>query len=239
MARAEEHNVHRILNPGVSLESSRKALELAYRSLPVYAAVGIHPNEHVQLGSETLRELRAMASEPTVVAVGEIGLDYYHKTTPPGDQQRRFRAQLDLAAEMELPVIVHCRDAFTDALLIINSWQESGGPKVNAGVFHSFSGEETHARAALELGFCLGITGPVTFPKADGLRKIVAQVPEDRLLIETDAPFLSPQPRRGKRNEPAYVHWVAEKIAAVREATIDTITNATSQNADKLFAWND
>ena len=239
MARAEEHNVHRILNPGVSLESSREALELAYRSLPVYAAVGIHPNEHVQLGPETLRELREMASEAAVVAVGEIGLDYYHKTTPPSDQQHRFRAQLDLAAEMELPVIVHCRDAHTDALSIINSWQESGGTKVNAGVFHSFSGEEAHARAALELGFYLGITGPVTFPKADGLRKIVAQVPEDRLLIETDAPFLAPQPRRGKRNEPAYVHWVAEKIAAVREATIDTIAQASSQNANRLFAWND
>jgi len=231
--------VRRILNPGINLESSRRALELASRSLPVYAGVGIHPNEHVQLGRETLRELRSLASETDVVAIGEIGLDYYRKTTPPSDQHRRFREQLDLAAELELPVIVHCRNAHADAIGIISAWQESGGTKVNAGVFHSFSGEEAHAEIAIELGFYLGITGPVTFPKAESLRKIVAQMPEDRLLIETDAPFLAPEPRRGTRNEPAYVRWVAKKIAEVREVTTDTIAQASSENANRLFAWDD
>ena len=239
LARAEEHGVRRILNPGVNLESSWKALELAGRSRPVYAAVGIHPNEHVQLGREPLRELRALAGEHAVVAIGEIGLDYYRKTTPASDQQRRFRVQLDLAAELGLPVIIHCRDAHADALTIIREWQESGGAKVNAGVFHSFSGKEAHAKAALELGFYVGVTGPVTFPAADALRKIILHVPENRLLIETDAPFLAPQPRRGKRNEPAYVRWVVEKIAAVREETIDAIARATTENANRLFAWND
>ncbi len=237
LARAEKHGVQRILNPSINLESSRKVLQLAYRSPPVYAAVGIHPNEHVQLGQETLRELRAMATDTVVVAIGEIGLDYYRTTTPPEDQQRCFRAQLDLAAELELPVIIHCRDAHADALAIISAWQERGGRKVNAGVFHSFSGKEAHAEAALELGFYVGITGPVTFPKADGLRKIVAQVPEDRLLIETDAPFLAPQARRGKRNEPAYVRWVAETIAGVRKATTRNIARASTENASRLFAW--
>lgn len=239
LARAEEHGVRRILNPGMNLESSREALNLACRSRSVYAAVGIHPNEHVQLGRGTLRELRTLASEPTVVAIGEIGLDYYRKTTSQGDQQRRFRAQLDLAAELGLPVIIHCRDAHADALDIISAWQENGGTKVNTGVFHSFSGQEAHAEAALGLGFYLGITGPVTFPSADALRTIVAQVPEDRLLIETDAPFLAPQPQRGKRNEPAYVRWVAERIAAVREAATDTIVQTTTENANRLFAWDD
>ena len=237
LARAEEYSVCRILNPGINLESSREALALAGRSPPVYAAVGIHPNEHVQLGRETLRELRTLARDPAVVAIGEIGLDYYRKTTLPGDQQHRFRAQLDLAAELELPVIIHCRDAHADALGIISAWQESGGTKVNPGVFHSFSGQGAHAEAVLELGFYLGITGPVTFPTADGLRKIIVQAPEDRLLIETDAPFLAPQPRRGKRNEPAYVRWVAEKIASLRDTTTDTIAQFSAENANRLFAW--
>ena len=136
-------------------------------------------------------------------------------------------------------MIVHCRNAHADAISIISAWQESGGTKVNAGVFHSFSGEEAHAEVAIELGFYLGITGPVTFPKAESLRKIVAQVPEDRLLIETDAPFLAPEPRRGTRNEPAYVRWVAKKIAAVREVTTNTIAQASSENANRLFAWDD
>ncbi len=239
MARAEEYGVRRMLNPGINLESSRAAVQLAARCQPVYAAVGIHPNEYVQLGPETLRELRALAAEPAVVAIGEIGLDYYRHTTPPGEQQRRFRAQLDLAAELELPVIIHCRDAYADALGIISAWQASGGAKVNAGVFHSFSGAAMHAETARELGFYLGITGPVTYPKAYGLRNIVAQAPEERLLIETDAPFLAPQPRRGKRNEPAHVRWVAEQIARVRGATTAVIARASTENADRLFGWDD
>ncbi len=239
LARAEKYGVRRMLNPGINLESSRAAVQLAVRCQPVYAAVGIHPNEHVQLGRETLRELRALAAEPVVVAIGEIGLDYYRHTTPPGEQQRRFRAQLDLAAELELPVIIHCRNAHADALGIISAWQASGGAKVNAGVFHSFGGDAVHAETARELGFYLGITGPVTFPTADGLRKIVAHMPEDRLLIETDAPFLAPQPRRGKRNEPAHVRWVAEKIAAVRAAKTEAIAQASTENANRLFAWDD
>jgi TatD DNase family protein len=184
-----------------------------------------------------LRELRALAKEHKVIAIGEIGLDYYRKITPPDNQHRVFRAQLDLAAELELPVIIHCRDAHSDAIGVIRAWQQSGGTKVHAGVFHSFSGKVSHAEAALELGFYLGITGLVTFPSADGLRKIVAQAPNDRLLIETDAPFLTPQPRRGKRNEPAYVRWVAEKVAEVRETTLDTIARTSTENANRLFGW--
>ena len=134
-------------------------------------------------------------------------------------------------------MIIHCRDAHADALGIISAWQESGGTQVNPGVFHSFSGQGAHAEAVLELGFYLGITGPVTFPTADGLRKIIVQAPEDRLLIETDAPFLAPQPRRGKRNEPAYVRWVAEKIASLRDTTTDTIAQFSAENANRLFAW--
>lgn len=180
-----------------------------------------------------------MASETDAVAIGEIGLDYYRTATPPADQHRRFREQLDLAAELELPVIIHCRNAHADALGIIRAWQDSGGTKMNPGVFHSFSGEGEHAKVAIELGFYLGVTGPITFPKANSLRKIVALVPEDRLLIETDAPFLTPEPRRGTRNEPAYVRWIAKTIAAVRETTTDTIAKTSSENANRLFAWDD
>lgn len=227
-----------MLNPGVNLESSQEALGLACHYQTVYAAVGIHPNEHVQLGSESLYKLRTLAMDTAVVAIGEIGLDYYRKTTPPDEQKYRFRAQLDLAAEIGLPVIIHCRDAYSDTLRIVTEWQENGGTKVNPGVFHSFSGDEADARAVIELGFYLGITGQVTFPTAKGLRKLVATVPEDRLLIETDAPFLAPQPQRGKRNEPAFVQWVAEEIAAARETTTDIIVQASTNNANNLFSWN-
>ncbi len=238
LARAEDEDVRRILNPGVNIGSSKEALNLAGNFQTVYPAVGIHPNEHVQLGRESLLELRTLAMDPAVIAIGEIGLDYYRKTTPPDEQKYRFRTQLDLAAEMELPVIIHCRDAHSDTLKIVTDWQEQGGAKVNPGVFHSFSGDEADARAVIALGFYLGIAGQVTFPRNEGLRKLVAKMPEDRLLIETDAPFLAPQPQRGHRNEPAFVRYIAEEIATARKTTTDTIAQASTTNANNLFSWN-
>jgi len=240
MERAAEHGVGKLMNPSINLQSSRDSVALADNNPSVYAAVGIHPNEPVQLGGEMIRTLRQLAQHPKVAAIGEIGLDYYRNQVPRGDQARRFRAQLDLAAELGLPVIIHCREAYADTCDIVEHWRNQRSlPLSNLGVFHSFSGDQNDAQAVLELGFFLGITGPVTFPKAKSLRRIVANVPLDRLLIETDAPFLAPQQRRGKRNEPSYVRWTADRIAAERGLDINTLTSATTKNAVGLFAWDD
>jgi len=238
--RAVKHGVGRILNPGTNLQSSRDAVVLADEFPEVYAAVGIHPNEPVDLGADTIRELRLLADHPKVVAIGEIGLDYYRDQVSPSDQHRKLQAQLDLAAELSLPVIVHCREAYKDMCEIVEDWQDRGGPRSgNVGVFHSFSGYQRDAQAVLALGFYLGITGLVTFPKSDGLRRTVTTAPLERLLIETDAPFLTPQLRRGKRNEPSYVRWIADTIATQRDIKLAPLARATTRNAETLFAWDD
>jgi len=240
LARATQHGLGRILNPGISIHASRDAVALADEYQPVYAAVGIHPNEPGKLGSESIRQLRLLARHPKVVAIGEIGLDYYRDEVSPSDQASNFRAQLELASELGLPVIIHCREAYADACAIVEHWQAQGGARsANVGVFHSFSGDQADAEAVLALGFCLGITGPVTFPKADILRRIVAEAPIERLLIETDAPFLTPQPHRGKRNEPAYVRWVADSIAVERGLDFEVLAKATTGNAARLFGWDE
>lgn len=236
--QASQHGVVRILNPGINLEASRDAVALANKYSEVYAAVGIHPNEPVQLDSESIRTLRLLAGHPKVAAIGEIGLDYHHDEVSPSDQARKFRAQLDLAAELDLPVIIHCREAYADVCAILKHWQGQGGVRSSSvGVFHSFSGDHGDAKAVVALGFYLGITGSVTFPKSDRLRRIVSHAPLDRLLIETDAPFLAPQERRGKRNEPAYVRWVAERIASERGLDLGALVTATTRNAATLFDW--
>ena len=238
LERAAQHGVAQIINPGINLQASRDAVALADEFPAVYAAVGIHPNEAVQSGSEIIRELRQLARNPKVAAIGEIGLDYHHDQVSHPDQASNFRAQLDLAAELGLPVIIHCREAYSDVYAIIEHWQAQGGPQSgNVGVFHSFSGDQADAQVVLSLGFCLGITGSITFPRANRLRQIVADAPLESLVIETDAPFLTPQARRGKRNEPAYVRWVADKIADERGISSEKLARATTSNAAKLFAW--
>lgn len=239
LARAAEVGVVRIVNPGVDVQSSRAALSLAEQYEMVYAAVGVHPNSAAAWSDDALRALRALAGHPKVAAIGEIGLDYYRDHATPADQRRALRAQLDLAAELELPVIIHCRDAHDDAYRLIEAWQSETGQRANAtGVFHSFGGDTDHAARAVELGFLVGITGPVTFPKAEELRRIAVQAPLDRLLVETDAPFLAPQQQRGKRNEPAFVRWVVERIAVEREMETNDLALATTRNAEQLFGWN-
>jgi TatD DNase family protein len=237
VARAVEQGVGIIINPGVNLPSSREAIALAERYEPVFAAVGIHPTSTDDLDQAALRELREMTQHPKVVAIGEIGLDYYWPEqsdrewpcASPQTQRAAFRRQLDLAGELGLPVIIHNREADTDVMIGL---EDSRGV---SGVLHSFSGDVDLAEWAVELGFHIGISGPVTFEKGQDMKEVARQIDFDRLLIETDAPFLAPSPYRGKRNEPALVRVVAQEIARLRGCAFGDVAERTSKNARTLF----
>lgn len=233
VTRALAADVQRLIVPALDLANCPAVLALAERYPSVLAAVGVHPNSTAAWQPEWLERVRAFAAHERVVAVGEIGLDYYWDESPPATQQQAFAAQLALAAELDLPVIVHNREAGEDVLRLLGDSALNG--RARPGVLHSFSASWKVAQAALDMGFYLGFTGPITFKKADELRAIAAAAPLDRLLIETDAPFLAPHPYRGKRNEPAYVALVAERIAAIRGLTIAELGDITSANAIRLF----
>jgi TatD DNase family protein len=175
-----------------------------------------------------LDELRALSRHPKVVAIGEIGLDYYRDLSPRPVQRRAFAEQLALAAELELPVVIHSREALDDVLAALRGWEGSG-------VLHSYSGGPERLGEVLELGFSIGISGPVTFPKAEPLRAAAAAVPLERLLVETDCPYLTPVPYRGRRNEPAYVRYVAQAVARARGMEAEPLARATADNARRLF----
>jgi TatD DNase family protein len=242
LERAFESGIERILIPGTDLSSSRAAIELAETHPQIFAAVGFHPNEATRWEGTSLAELKQLITHPKVVAVGEIGLDYYRDWAPVGLQKHIFLLQLSLAADSGLPVVIHNRQATVDLLAILTKWQaellESASPlAARAGVLHSFSDDIEIAQQAMAIGFYIGITGPVTFPKADTLRRTAAWAPNDRLLVETDSPFLTPHPHRGKRNEPAYVRFVAEKISEIKSLSLEVVAEETSANADRLFNW--
>lgn len=231
--RAAQAGVKRIIVPAIDLQNCPDVLALTEQYDGIFAAVGVHPNSTAAWTDSWLDEIREFASHARVVAVGEIGLDYYWDDSPKDIQHKALSAQLSLAAELELPVIIHNREASEDVIRLL-----AGSPLANRerpGVLHSFSAEWQVAEAALEMGFYIGFTGPVTFKKADDLRSVAARIPLDRILVETDAPFLAPQPRRGKRNEPAYVPYVAEQIAALHELSSEEIARITTANARRLF----
>lgn len=249
VARAQAAGVTRILNPGVDLSSSQSAVLMASGFESVFAAVGVHPNDAQTWCEESLADLKRLARQTKVVAIGEIGLDYYWDRTPVSLQRAILELQLDLAAELGLPVIIHVRDkspddmpAMRDILSILKDWTvylaiNNSVLAQNPGVLHSFSGDKSAASDASKLNFRIGITGPVTYKKADRLRDVVASIPDEFLLVETDAPYLTPHPYRGERNEPALVRFVAEKIALIRQVSIETITETTTLNAERLFRW--
>lgn len=240
--RAREAGVTRILNPGIDLKSSQAALLLAEKYPEVYIAVGVHPNSASTFNQSTLPRLREQASHPKVVAIGEIGLDYYRDRAPRELQQRVFQLQLELAAELGLPVVIHNRQATEDVLEGLSNWQVKLAKADSAlakrpGVLHSYSDTEENARRAVEINFYIGITGPVTFQNAPELQQVVASLPTEHLLVETDAPFLTPHPLRGQRNEPALVRLVAEKVAELHSSSLAEIARVTSENAARIFNW--
>lgn len=228
--RAIDAGVTRMITIGTDVESSRRAIELAEKFGAVYAAVGVHPNDCGDFDESGLDQIRSLARHAKVVAIGEIGLDYYWKKTAKDVQARAFEMQLDLAAEIHKPVIIHNRDATADVMRILTEH----APR-NTGVLHSFFGSLETAQQAIGLGYSIGFTGPITFKKADREREVARLIPIESMLIETDAPFLAPEPHRGQRNEPAYVKHVAEIIAQVRNISFDEVARQTTLNAEKLF----
>jgi TatD DNase family protein len=238
LQRARDAGVARIVIPAVDEESIRRARRLVRDEEIIWMAVGIHPNSTAQWSGHEIRNLREWASEERVVAIGEIGLDYHWDKSPPQTQKRAFEDQLTLAAQLELPVIIHNRDASDDVLTILESWAATlpNSLKTRPGVLHSFSAPQAIAERALAIGFYLGFTGPITYKNADGLRRIAATVPDDKIVIETDGPYLTPHPHgRRDRNEPAYVALVAERIAALRGISDEGFAAQASANGARLF----
>lgn len=250
IARAAEKGVTRILVPGITPETSLASVKLADAHPQIFAAVGVHPTDALMWTESTRDELHELAKNPKVKAIGEIGLDYYWDTAPHDLQKEILAEQLSLAAELELPVVLHLREkndaphgnCAVDLLEMLENWVASLRSRGNRlaespGVLHSFSGTIESAQKAISLGFYIGVTGPVTFKNAHQRREVISSIPLAHLLIETDAPFLAPQPKRGKRNEPAYVRFVAEKIAEIHNQTLRSVAEKTSANAAMLFNW--
>ncbi len=231
LKNADEAGVKQILTIGCDLKSSAASVALAGRFSCIHAAVGIHPHDAQEATAEGLVLLESLLTAPKVVALGEIGLDFYRNRAPQEQQREAFRRQIRLAKKHNKPIIVHDRDAHSEILQIL---REEGAQQIG-GVLHCFSGDLEMARACLALGFYLSFTGNITYPKNEGLREVVAGIPIDRMLIETDCPYLSPQPFRGKRNEPAYVKLTAEKIAQIKGLTIADVSRVTNRNAFDLF----
>lgn len=243
LQRAWERGIGRILIPGIDVETSRSAIALAERHAPLYAAVGVHPGDASTWTAETLSTLRELARHPKVVAIGEIGLDYYRDRSPRPLQRQVFDDQLELAAELNLPVVIHNRESFDDVWGALSAWQaalaRAGSPLAERpGVLHSYDGSAEIAQKIIEKGFFIGISGPVTFKNAGERQAVVTALPLDHLLVETDAPYLTPHPFRGRwPNEPAFVAFVAQKIAELHGLPLETILNTTWQNATKVFNW--
>ncbi|MFZ0547420.1 MAG: TatD family hydrolase [Candidatus Promineifilaceae bacterium] len=233
LERAIAVGVERIIVPALDLKNCPTVLALADQYEQVYAAVGVHPNSSAEWQDDWLEQIQQFARHEKVVAIGEIGLDYYWDDSPKEVQQRALARQLELAEELGLPVIIHNRNSDEDVLRLLAESPLKDRPQ--PGVLHSFSAPWETAESALEMGYFLGFTGPVTYKNANELRAVVAKVPLNRILVETDAPFLAPQQHRGKRNEPAYVAYVAERIAQIRGLTEAAIAWQTTENARRLF----
>lgn len=231
LGRARDAGVGAIITVGIDADDSRAAVELARASDGVWATVGVHPHDVRELDDAVLDDLAELARADEVVAWGEIGLDFYRNRSPRELQRKWFREQVERAKQLDLPVVIHDRDAHAETLAVLRETADSG----LRGVFHCFSGDRALAREVLGLGFHLSVPGPVTYPKNDELRRVVAEMPLDRLLLETDCPFLAPQPVRGKRNEPAHIVHIAAAVAQVRGLEVADVARITTRASHDLF----
>ena len=231
LERARAAGVRCMVTIGTDVESSRAAVALAGREPDVWAAVGIHPHAASLADEARLAEIERLAAAPRVVAIGETGLDFFRLLSPRDAQELAFRAQLALARRLRKPVLVHCRDAHEETLAILAEVPvgEAGG------IMHCFSGDAGEARRCLDLGLLISLAGPVTYPKARALPEVAKVVPADRLVVETDCPFLPPQPYRGKRNEPAYLAVTAARVAELRAEPLEELASRMSENARTLL----
>lgn len=227
---ASEAGVKKIINIAVDLETSTQCIELAEKYEGLFATIGIHPNDSTKLDSSSLGELRELSRHQKVVAIGEIGMDLHWDRCPVKVQERAFREQIWLAKEVGLPIVIHNRDAGRKIIHIL----KSEGTEGLSGVFHCFSDDKKTAEEVMDLGFHISFTGNLTFKKSR-LPEVAEMVPLDKLLLETDCPFLAPEPKRGRRNEPAHVIYIAQKLAEIKKVTFAEITEITTSNAKRLF----
>ncbi|MBS4535164.1 TatD family hydrolase [Clostridium sp. D2Q-14] len=228
----KEDGIEMIVNPGADIASSVKAVSLAKKYENIYAAVGVHPHEVDTMDENTIEVLRELAQNEKVVAIGEIGLDYYYDNSPRDIQKKWFREQIRLAKEVDLPIIIHDRDAHEDTYNIL---KEENDDRLR-GIMHCYQSSLEMSQQFIDLGFYISLAGPVTFKKAKTPKEVAAGISLDRLLIETDSPYLTPTPNRGKRNEPAYVRYVAGMIAELKGISYNEVVKQTNENAKKIFA---
>lgn len=229
LTQLPEQGIGLLMNPGCSLASSRNAVALAERYDYIYAAVGSHPDAADEVNDQVLAEYRALCKHEKVLAIGEIGLDYHYEDIPRARQQAAFRAQMALAAELDLPVIVHEREAHEDGMRIVEEY-----PTVK-GVFHCYSGSAEMAKWLVSRGWYIGFTGVLTFKNARKAVETAASIPLDRIVLETDCPYMSPEPFRGKRNDPGRLYRMAEKLAEIRGLSVEEIHAITMENGKKLY----
>lgn len=217
-----------VINIGFDLKSSEESLELAEKYSFIYAAIGVHPNDALTYNDSIEKQLEEMAKNKKVVAIGEIGLDYYRDYTPKDVQKNVFRKQLELAEKLKKPVVIHCRDAYEDTINILKEYKNING------IFHSYSGSYDTAKLLIDR-FYFSISGPVTFKNARNIKEIVEKLPIEKILIETDSPYLTPEPFRGKRNEPCYVEYVAKTVASIKSIDYQEVVDITTLNARRAF----
>lgn len=225
--RAFDSGIEKIINVGCNLKSSKDSVELIEDYENIYATVGVHPHDVGELEEKDLELLKALAQNKKVVAVGEIGLDYFKSSTPKDMQKKWFATQIDLAQELNLPMVVHCRDSHKDVKKILAE------KKYSKGVFHCFSGNLADAQYYISLGLYISFTGVITYTTE--YDEVIKNIPLECILLETDCPFLAPVPHRGKRNEPAFVKYTAKKIAEIREISLKKVSDITTQNTEELF----
>jgi TatD DNase family protein len=231
VGRALDAGVVLIVTVGIDLEDARRALEIADSFDNVFAGVGFHPHNAATVNIQSLQEMISLTHHHKVVAYGEIGLDFFRDRSPRDTQISVFSDQLEVAKNLSKPVIIHLRDAYSEGLQML----EKAAPWPYGGVIHCFSGTETDAKRALDLGFYLSVPGTITYKKNEVLRKIISQVSLERILIETDCPYLSPEPLRGRDNEPAFIIHTAKKLAEIHNVSIDKVADVTTANAARLF----
>ena len=231
IARAQAAGVERMMaiGTGSGPPDLEAAIHLAERYPCIFATIGVHPHDAAKAAFETFPRLEALAAHPKVLAIGEIGLDYHYDFSPRDVQRRVFERQLEIAAAAAKPIVIHTREAWPDTMAVLGEGWRGGG------IMHCFTGDTAQAEEALALGFHLGFGGVLTFPKADAVRESARITPDDRLLVETDCPYLAPAPHRGKRNEPAFVVEIARRLAEVRGTTIEAVAELTTANFDRLL----
>ena len=227
----KSNGVELVINIGADIPSSVKGVSLSEEYENIYATVGVHPHDAKDVDETTIELLRALAKKDKVVGIGEIGLDYHYDNSPRDVQRKWFREQIKLAKELKLPIVVHEREASED---VYNILKEESDENLT-GVIHCFSGSLEMAREYIKMGFYISFAGPVTFKNAKKPKEVASEIPLDKILIETDSPYLTPEPYRGKRNDPTYVRYVAETIARLKDISYEEIVEATSKNAKKLF----